>query len=185
MSVRTQIGGKYDASDSTLFTLKQRLKNAGVEVTHPLLDQIVTTVEGRGYAFDLTKTSFLEVEIDYYNSIETCDFHIVNNRFHDNLGYLGGSASLEIAYAMLKCKPIVLMHPPHFTKSTLPLAIDLLTKKQHLLYVYDLSIMNTEAIKRVISFLKCQKIDYGLSNAMKDSIIAQVNHLLKEIGKQY
>src|SRR5437867_4456689 len=114
MLARTQIGGKYDVGDSTIFQLKKRLQSLGLEVRHPVSNKIIKTIDNRGFAFDPTQISFFEVEVDYYKSISNCDFHTVNNRFQDDKGYLGESASLEIGYAILKGKQVLLMHPPQF-----------------------------------------------------------------------
>ena len=111
MSTSTQIGGKYHQDDVSLFQLKQHLQVAGIRVSHPIADSIITTKDGQGYAFDPTRLTFYDVEKDYYHEIATSDFHTVNNTFVDQYGYLGESAALEIGHAMIHAKPIVLRYP--------------------------------------------------------------------------
>lgn len=181
MIARTQIGGKYDKSDASVFALKRRMQEAGLEVTHPMSDSIISTVDGRGYTFDPTKITFLEVETDYYDSIATSDFHTVNNRFGADMGYIGGSASLEMAYAMVKYKPILLMHQPRYSDSADPLCIEILTEHQDLLNIHDLSTMDTREILNIVESLKGQHVDYDLSSTMGDMVLRQVDALFDNI----
>jgi len=113
----TQVGGKYDALDDSVFRLKHHLESAGIKVTHPLADRIVAVGEGANFAFDPSQQSFYEVESHYYHSIATSDFHTVCNRFVDTVGYVGESGALEICYAMLLSRPIVLLYPPSLKPS--------------------------------------------------------------------
>src|SRR5215475_3532271 len=107
----TQVGGKYHPDDDSVFRLKRRLLGLGVSVAHPIADGVSMFDGSSGFAFDLARQSFHEVEVHYYECIRTCDFHTVCNQFRDNIGYLGGSASLEMAYAMCHRRPIVALHP--------------------------------------------------------------------------
>lgn len=102
MIARTQIGGEYDERDLSLFDLKRKFKDANIEVTYPASEGITHTLDGRGYAFDPRDTSFFDVETDYYCSIANSDFHTVNNRFLQNLGYIGGYSDEHGSYRLLK-----------------------------------------------------------------------------------
>jgi hypothetical protein len=95
-----QIGGKYHSEDGSVFELKRVLTQLGMSVSHPLADKIKATSQGAAFAFDPRGQSFRDVELHYYESIRLSDLHTVCNRFKADLGYLGASASLEMAYAM-------------------------------------------------------------------------------------
>lgn len=181
MIAKTQIGGKYDKSDSSVFELKRTMQESGIEVTHPMSDSIISTVDGRGYTFDPTKITFLDVETDYYDSIANSDFHTVNNRFGENLGYIGGSASLEMAYAMVKRKPILLMHPPTYSTSAEPEVINLLTERQDQLYIHDLSSMQSEDIQSIVESIKDHEVDYNLSDVLGQMVLDRVDVLFENI----
>ena len=182
MLARTQIGGKYDRSDSSVFDLKRQFAALDVHVSHPMSDEIISTVDGRGFTFDPGKISFLDVETDYYESIRTSSFHTVNNRFGDDLGYVGGSASLEIAYAMVQHKPILLMHPPRYAASANPLCIEILAAREDLLRVHDLSLMDDEEAASVVrAVAEIQSVDYGLSLEARQFVMGQVDALFDQI----
>lgn len=108
----TQVGGKYHPDDDTVFRLKRWLSRQGVSVSHPIADVIKSSTVGHGFAFDTAAMNFGEVERHYFDSIKTSSFHVVANQFREHLGYLGASASLEVAYAMCQRRAVVLLHPP-------------------------------------------------------------------------
>lgn len=181
MSTNTQIGGKYDKADSSIFELKKRFMGVGIHVSHPMSDEIISTVDGRGFTFDPVKQSFLEVEEDYYKSIAASDFHTVNNRFLGNLGYVGGSASLEMAYAMVKRRPILLMHNPSYAESADPFCVSILTEREDLLRIHDLSSADDESILRTVDSLKDREVDYRISAEVGSVILGQVDDLFRNI----
>ncbi len=181
MLARTQIGGKYDQSDLSLFSLKRRLTDAGVEVTYPASEGIVCTIDGRGYTFDPRITSFFDVETDYYRSIAGSDFHTVNNRFLSKLGRIGASAALEMTYAMLHERPIVLMHQPELAASVDPVCADVITQHQGLLHVHDMAVMDNSEIAAVVNTLKGERVDYNMPEHIGRMVMAQVDQLFQDI----
>ena len=113
----TQLGGKFSIEDSGLFILKKVLVDAGINVSYPTGDSIVTVQNGIPLTFN-PKTehrSFYEIEIAYLKSIKDSDIHIIHNKHLDNFGYIGESASVELAYALVHNKPVCLMYPPTFS----------------------------------------------------------------------
>lgn len=183
MQLKTQIGGKYDPSNTTLFDLKKHLQRMGISVTHPLADQMVSSVNGQGYAFDITKVSFYDVEKDYYNSIRTCTFHIVNNQFMENKGYLGQSASLEIAYAIVYERPIILLFPMCFAPSANTFIIGVLKQNKHLFEVNNLLECKLEDNLNFFHNLKNKKIKYCVTEREKKEILRQVEQLFTSLKK--
>lgn len=181
MVARTQIGGKYDKSDLSLFDLKRRLTHAGVEVIYPASEGIVATVDGRGYTFDPRVTSFFDVETDYYKSIATSDFHTVNNRFLAKLGYIGASAALEMAYAMLHNQPIVTMHRPELAASVDPVCAEIIAQRQDLLHVYDMATMDAGEVAAVAAALKDERVNYNIPAHIGHMVLERVDLLFQEI----
>lgn len=184
MIAETQIGGKYDQKDQSLFALKRRMQAAGVGVKYPTSDGIVCTIDGRGYTFDPTTTSFFEVETDYYRSIAETDFHTVNNRFLRNMGYIGASAALEMTYAMLNRKPILLMHKPAFAPSVEPFCAEVISERADLLHVHDMAAIGTEEIVEAVDSIKDNDVDYKLSAKMGSLVLSRVEQLFEEIQNQ-
>lgn len=184
MLARTQIGGKYDKADPSVFELKRQFARLDVGVSHPMSDEIISTVDGRGFTFNPSEISFLDVETDYYDSIQTSDFHTVNNRFLGDLGYVGGSASLEMGFAMIHNKPILLMHPPRYAASADPLCIEILTEREDLLHVHDVAGMSDREAVAVVEGIKREpSVDYGLSESARAFVMGQVDTLFEQIRR--
>lgn len=181
MIASTQIGGKYHQDDDGLFRLKKKLQSIGVAVSHPIADQIVYSDNGQGFAFDPTKTSFFEVETDYYNSIAASDLHTVNNTFLANKGYVGESAALEMAYAMSYQRPIVVMYPLRLKEGLENALKRLLLRRESLVEVRNMHEMESEAVKDVYLALRGQTVDYGLTSDEKGIIADRVKQLFAEI----
>ena len=178
---RTQIGGKYDQADLSLFALKRTMVDAGIDVACPASEGIVCTIAGRGYTFDPRTVSFYEVETDYYHSIATSDFHTVNDRFLSVAGYIGASAALEMTYAMLHNKPILLMYPPVLAETVDPACADIIQDRIGMLHIHDLTTMRREEIASLGNSLAEQQPDYGLDKYAGEVIMAQVDRLFLEI----
>ncbi|HEU5187479.1 MAG TPA: hypothetical protein VFT87_03170 [Candidatus Saccharimonadales bacterium] len=184
MLAETQIGGKYDKTDQSLFSLKRRLQDADVRVRYPASDGIVCTIDGRGYTFDPRTTSFFDIETDYYRSIAETDFHTVNNRFLRHMGYIGASAALEMTYAMLHRRPILLMHPPVFAPTVEPFCAEVIDERTDLLHVHDMAQMNSPEIAETVSSIKGSGVEYKLSAKMGKLVLSRVEQLFEEIQNQ-
>lgn len=182
MTASTQIGGKYHKDDDRLFRLKKILQAADVSVSHPIADRIVYSQDGQGYAFDPSKTSFHDVETDYYNSIATSDFHTVNNVFLSNEGYIGESAALEMAYAMLYRRPIVIMHPPRFKQGLDTVLEDILKNRQSKFEVRNMHSLEPEAVRALCSDLRGRSIDYVISPNETELVLDKVKQLFLSIS---
>jgi hypothetical protein len=174
----TQIGGKYHRDDRSVFVLKRRLQDVSIAVSHPIADEIVALDQDHGYAFDPTIQSFYDVEKDYYHSIATSDFHVVCNRFCSELGYLGDSVALEIAYAMLWQRPIILLYPPRPKPGLDPYILRLLTPRFDLMNELDVLTIETEVTVGLVRQVVGQKVDYDVSPADASGINERVGCLL-------
>lgn len=120
--ITTQLGGKFSVEDNGLFNLKKKLINSNIKVNYPKGESIVTVQNGVPLTFDpqKEKKSFYEIEIQYLKSIRDTDIHIVYNRHINDIGYIGESASMEIAYAILHNKHICLSYLPLYSNKVDP-----------------------------------------------------------------
>ncbi len=176
--LRTQVGGKYHPDDDSVFRVKSLLTRLGVAVSHPIADEIKALAGGHGFAFNPAQYSFAEVERDYYHRIEVCDFHTVCNQFKTQLGYLGSSASLEIAYAMRHRRPIVLLHAPDIATSVDSFVRDFLQPRFRLLARYDFLSAPPACSIGVLTELSDKCVDYDVSEEDAAAIELRVQTLL-------
>lgn len=181
--LRTQIGGKYHAEDDSVFRLKQLVAPLGVSVTHPLGDAIVASSTEHAFAFDPTKTSFSDVERDYYSSIRESPFHLVCNTFKDRTGYLGASASLEVAYAMCHDRPIVLVYPPAITDGVDDFVRDFILDRVSSLTVHDFFSSSDEENAVLIKRVALAPVIYDVSDDERHVINKRVAELLANITR--
>lgn len=177
----TQVGGKYHPDDNSVFRVKQALIRLGVSVSHPLADEIKVINGEHGFAFDPAMHSFCEVEHHYYESIRTSDFHTVCNQFKANLGYLGGSASLEMAYAMCHWRPIVALHPVTVNVSVNSQVRSFITGRIHHLITHDFLRATSAHNQRLLSTLHAKQVDYGVSEDERNLIERRTQALFDEL----
>lgn len=182
IKLRTQIGGKFSRLDLGLFDLKRRLVDAGIEVNYPAGDFIVKTVNGVDLSFDpdSESLSFFEVETEYLKSIRDSSFHTVHNAFRGNLGYVGKSAGMEIAYAMLHRVPVVLMYHPSFQASIDSRIRNLLSSKEHLFNIIRIDRLTNSQLLNQLERISASRVDYVLSVETELNIMANVETILGE-----
>lgn len=180
----TQVGGKYHPDDNSVFRVKQTLIRLGVSVSHPLADEIKVANESHGFAFDPAMQSFSEVERHYYESIRTSDFHTVCNQFKANLGYLGNSASLEVAYAMCHERPIVVLHPLTVNDDVDSQVRSFIAGHRQHLITHDFLRATSEHNRRLLSSLHTKRVDYGVSDDDRQFIEGRTSALLDELGTE-
>lgn len=157
----TQIGGKYHLEDDSVFRVKRVLTRLGVSVSHPLADEVKATNRGGAFAFDPHLKSFRDVECHYYESIRLSDFHTVCNRFKSSLGYLGASASLEMAYAMCCGRPIVVLHPVTVNANVESQVRSFILPRLHQLITHDFLQATTTQNECILSNLHAKQVNYG------------------------
>lgn len=111
--IRSQLGGKLSEKDTELFVLKGKLIEAGIDIQFPFGDKIVGDHKGIPVTFvPSRRRSFYDVELAFFEAIKQNPVHIVHNKYGRNRGYIGESASMEIAYAILHHRPIVFLYKP-------------------------------------------------------------------------
>ena len=173
-----QVGGKYHPHDDTVFRLKRLLSHLDVSVSHPIADEITVSAGDQGFAFDPAEMTFSEVEQDYYNSIKVSDFHVVANQFRAHLGYLGGSASLEIAYAMCQHRAIVLLHPASINVTVDDAVRAFLLPRLHRVVIHNFLTASRESSIALMATIGGCSVDYGASSQDKVFIESRVRILL-------
>jgi len=175
----TQIGGKYRPDDDTLFDIKRRLVDAGVIVTHPIADNMIFVKGGTGFAFDPTVYSFIEIERAYYLSIARSTFHTVANG-NDLEGYIGESACIELSFAMLLSRPILLTQPPTYKEAVDPALRELLIARNSLLEVHDLLSLTDSQLHAVITQLGATgHVEYKLTSNEQALVRSMVRSLFR------
>lgn len=178
---RTQIGGKYHPDDDTIFRLKWLLSRLGVSVSHPIADEIKMSAGDQGFAFDPTVMTFSEVERDYYASIKESEFHVVANQFRTHLGYLGNSASLEMAYAMCQRRPIVLLHPASISTSVDDAVRAFLQPRLHHVVIHNFLTVPHESSIALMTAIGRHSVDYDVPGQGRVLIESRVRALLEGI----
>lgn len=151
----------------------------GIRVTHPLSDGIVAELDGNYFAFDPRETRFADVEADYYASIRECTFHTVCNQFLDKPGYLGGSASLEIAYAMCFGKPVMALHTLTPNSSVDPFVADFIASRSDIVWTCDvLGESDDSLINTVLQLAAVVPVSYAISEPDRSQIFDRVSGFL-------
>lgn len=178
----TQVGGKYHLEDNSVFRVKRVLIQLGLSVSHPLADKIKITSQGDAFAFDPSMRSFRDVERDYYESVRLSDFHTVCNRFKDSLGYLGASASLEMAYAMCHGRPIVVLYPVTFSTNVDSQVKSFITPRLHHLITHNFLEATEAQNEYVLSSLPARQANYEVSEQERCAIESRVVALLDQLS---
>lgn len=178
----TQLGGKYSTEDDGLFKLKKTLQAAGVLVSYPEGESIVVIKNGIPLTFDpyKSKLNFYQVEINYLKSIKDTDFHIVYNKFKDHLGYIGESASIEMAYALIFNKPIVLLYLPFFSDKV-PNDIKVFLKNNLIqIFIERLDMLDKKSLRKYLKKISRSKIDYNIIVTDQIKILERIKKLLNK-----
>lgn len=181
----TQIGGKYHPADDSVFRVKKVITQLGLKVTHPIADEIKANTEHHALAFDPNEHVFSEVERHYYESIRICDFHTVCNRFKDDIGYLGVSASLELAFAICHRRPIVLLHPANITKAVDPFIHDFLRRNLRQVTVHNFLSSDRPTNLAAIASAAHRYIDYGVTANEQQVVHKRVDSLINGLKVEY
>lgn len=182
--VSTQVGGKYHPDDDSVFRVKHVLTRLGVSVSHPLASEIKASNGIHAFAFDPATQSFGDVERHYYECIRTCDFHMVCNQFKDNIGYLGGSTALEMAYAMCHERPIVVLHPVVIAASVESHIRSFLLSRLHHLIMHDCLRATSEQNRLFVAGFQAQHVDYCVAKAEQRTVENQVRALLDGLSEE-
>jgi hypothetical protein len=162
MSVATQISGNIRPNNKAMHSFIHMLTHIGIDVTHPIRDESF---------FYNTNTSnawhYYNQEIDFYESIAGSAFHVIYN---DEL--IDEEVSMQILYAMLKQRPIVMAGAPHFSESVHPFTKGLITRNMPLFHSADLPELELTELSHLLSQLK--PTEYKLQNSEKILVHANI-----------
>ncbi len=180
-ATRTQIGGKFSSEDLRLFNFKQALESAGIHVNYPAGEGIIDAPEGFALTDETERAvPFHKIELEFLRSIKETPVHIVFNIFKDKVGYIGESASIEIAYALAHNKPLVLLREPDFS-ATVPDEIrEIIEKARDAIHIIDLDNKDPHELTEYINELISNPIDYQLTDEDKKVCMRYIIRLIRE-----
>lgn len=177
--LKTQLGGKFSKQEQGLFELRTKLIDAGIEVEFPFNDGIVGVHNGIEVTFIPTESrSFYDVEIEFFSAIKNNSIHIVHNKFVEKVGYIGESASIELAYALLHNKPVVLLYEPVFSDKVPEILQNTIRKNLSKVNVKRLDLMEKEELINYLSQITGMQYNYIMDVRDEVKIMEIVNNLL-------
>lgn len=183
MNLTTQIGGKYQADNTSLFVLKHKLEDAGIKVTHPLNDEFTYNEVGESLTFDPHVWTMYDVVLSYFESISTSDFHIISNEANGIKGYIGETAALEIMYAMLKRKPIILLHAPKFKDSLDTFTKQIISTRLNKMMISNLIELDETDLTEFLNNLR-EPVNYVISQREETLIRSQLRAQFRRLLQQ-
>lgn len=141
--MKSQLSGKFSKQDNGIFVLREKLIKAGIEIEFPFSDKIIAEYKGVPVTFvSSSERTFYDVEIAFFEAIKRNPIHIVHNKHETDYGYIGESASIEIAYAILQNKPIVLLYNPTFSNKVPPAVKKLIEANARNFFVKRLDLLS-------------------------------------------
>jgi len=169
MSVATQISGNIRPGNLALHALKNMLTYIGIHVTHPTADESLfyeTDAHAGWQQYDH--------ELTFYNSIAGSSFHIIYND-----GEIDEEIGMQILYAMLKNRPILMTGAPVLSTDLNLFVRD--TIKKHLHEFHSINLAELELTELSILLHKLQPISYSLSKSEKVLINARLRRLFRNL----
>jgi hypothetical protein len=103
---------------------------------------------------------------------------------HD-VGYLGGSASLELAYAMCYQRPIVLLHPASVKDAVDPFIRDFLLERLHRVAVHDFLTDGPSANMAAIARISHSPVNYDVTVDEYKEIHQRVDTLIEGLAVEH
>lgn len=179
MDIATQLGGAYRPSNHALFEVKKRLSKAGVYVSQPINDDFIISNK-QAYCYDPTLTRLKDIELDLLKSIATCDVHIVCNEVNDVKGYIGQHTADGMLYALLKNKPIILLHKPDYRQKIEHQALEILRLNEFAMTIADLQKLSEGAIVSVVKEATHLHKSYSLNKKQKTFLHKHAKKLIAQ-----
>jgi hypothetical protein len=162
MNVVTQISGNTHPGNTALYALKSLLALIGIHVAHPSQDESLF-YEADSHAL----WRQYDNELAFYSSIAHSPFHIVYND-----GPIDEEITLQIAYAMLKGRPILITGEADLSERITPFIRGVITRHLHSFHSINLPELELTELSLLLSKLK--PTDYSLSKNEKVLINGQV-----------
>lgn len=148
MNLTTQL---TTTKESSIKSLREKLEAQDIKVAHPTRDEPIF------YENENDPWSRYESQLNLFESIAMSSFHIVMNE-----GALTNDAGLQILYALIKNKPVIMLQEPTFEKSVDALTREIITSHITKLQVADLNDMEPAEISFLLKNLP-EHIDYQLT----------------------
>jgi hypothetical protein len=169
MNVATQISGNIRPGNKALAALHTMLAHVGINVAHPAKDEPLF------YGADKsTVWHHYDKELEFYNHIGKSSFHIVHND-----GAIDNEIGLQILYAMLKERPILMTGAPVFAEDCNLFIRD--TLKKHLQEFHSVNLPELELTELSLLLQKLRPTSYSLSKNEKVLINAGVKMLFRNL----
>ncbi|MDN5275012.1 MAG: hypothetical protein JWP06_913 [Candidatus Saccharibacteria bacterium] len=162
MNVVTQISGNTLPSNTPLRALKSMLALIGIHVAHSSRDESLFYEADSHAAWRR-----YDNELAFYSSIAHSPFHIIYND-----GLIDKEIALQITYAMLKDRPILITGPADLSEKVSPFIRGVIARHVHSLHSASLSELELTELSLLLNKLK--PTDYSLSKNEKVLINAQV-----------
>lgn len=172
MNVATQISGNIRPGNKALTALKSMLTHVGINVTQPAKDESFFYASGSGASWHQ-----YENELAFYNSIAHSSFHVVYN---DDA--IDNEAGLQILYAMLKERPILMTGAPVFADGLNLFIRD--TIKKHVQEFHSINLPELELTELSRLLVKLKPTNYSLSKNEKVLIKAGVKALFRNLSEE-
>jgi hypothetical protein len=169
MNVATQISGKILPGNKTLIAFKSMLAHIGINVAHPSGD------ESLFYTNANAAWQQYEQELAFYRAIASSSFHII---YADEA--IDNRAGLQMLYAMLKERPIVVAGTPVFADNLNMFIRDTLNKHMHEVHVINLPEFELTELSLLLHKLK--PVSYNLSKGEKTLIAAGTRMLFRNLA---
>ena len=171
MNVATQISGKILPGNKTLIAFKSMLSHIGINVAHPSGDEPLF--------YDDASAAWLQYdqELAFYKAIASSSFHIV---YAD--AAIDNKAGLQMLYAMLKERPIIITGKPEFSRNLNLFIRDTLDKHINQVHVIDLAEFELAELSMLLHKLK--PVSYSLSKSEKTLIAARIRALFRSLAYQ-
>jgi hypothetical protein len=172
MNVATQISGNIRPGNKALIALGTMLSHIGIKVAHSEKD------EPFFYGADPSMAwQHYDKQLEFYDSIAKSSFHIVYND-----GIIDNEVGLQILYAMLKERPILMTGAPIFADDLNLFIRD--TLKKHLQELHSINLPELELTELSLLLHKLKKTNYSLSKNEKVLIQSRVRALFRDLHVQ-
>jgi hypothetical protein len=169
MNVVTQISGNILPGNTPLRALKSMLGLIGIHVAHSSRDESLFYEADSHAAWRQ-----YDNELAFYRSIAHSPFHIIYND-----GLIDEEIALQIAYAMLKDRPILITSPADLSEKVSSFIRGVITRHVHSFHSASLSELELTELSLLLNKLK--PTDYSLSKNEKVLINAQVKTHFRDL----
>ncbi|HSX07610.1 MAG TPA: hypothetical protein VLG11_01830 [Candidatus Saccharimonadales bacterium] len=176
MARRTQISGMYQSERSSLFRVKAKLEQCGIQVIHPLSDGFIFTKKSAAPTVVSALWTPYETNLDYFQAIALDDFYTVSN----DDGFISDSMARGILYAILLGKPVVFLHKPQFESGVQGRMQQLIGRQLPKMHVTDLLALTGVELEQTLTSLG-MPVDYQLTPGEVHAIQREVRSYFRSL----